>query len=382
MEDPVECVELSCLMFLCPSLTVDFYSFGTSNSAVGIFNAIWLMIVYATSQTASENEDIDDGVVRTTIAYVPEQTPRLIATTLAAYVFFGYAMKLILEEFDWFIEMRHKFLRKAKPRNYSVFVRNIPEQYRNNVALVEFMRSCFSHDAVLEARVAYTASKLGKVESDRETTMANLEHALAEYEITGTRPKHKNGKNLVADVVPGAAVVGMAEAVDSIDTYKQELSELNEQVDKGMSEIEEKIVSSGTMPEWGSHSQPLRSFAGNDEVTSMLSHDMDLENKNEGSKKEDEGPITIVGGALNNVGNLATGVVGGALGQAGNLAAGAVNLLTGGEDGVAYPAGFVVFNKLATANAALQMVHHSKPFSMEICEAPDPDDSKLKGIFF
>ena len=71
------------------ALIVDLYR----NSCVGIFNAIWLMCVYATSETTDENRSISDGIVEVTVANVPEETPRLMATTLAAYVFFGCEFK-------------------------------------------------------------------------------------------------------------------------------------------------------------------------------------------------------------------------------------------------------------------------------------------------
>ena len=41
-------------------------------------------------------------------------------------------------------------------------------------------------------------------------------------------------------------------------------------------------------------------------------------------------------------------------------------------DGKPREAGFVVFSKLSTTQAALQMVHHPTPFLMDIQEAPDP----------
>lgn len=345
------------------------------NRSMGVFNATWLMIVYATSSAADDTKDINDGIVEVTIAHVPEDTPRLIATTLAAYVFFGYAMYLILDDFDWFIEMRHKFLHKPKARNYSIFVRNIPENYRNNQALEEFMRSCFSHDSIVEARVAYTAANLAKTEQNRDTTLFNLEHAVAEFESTGKRPQHTNG------LVRG---VGIGETVDSIDAYKKDLKALNNQVDESITEIEKKIESSNTMPEWTGMSIALRSVnEENEEVTSFLSHDVEI--KEEDSKKEHHeganhgvgdalkttghvlgGAVKttgdVVGGAVKNTGVKATEAVEDVLGKAGNLAAGAIDLFTGGEDGIAQPSGFVVFNKLATANAALQIVHHATPF--------------------
>lgn len=343
-------------------------------SAVGIFNAIWLMIVYKTSETNDDNKDITDGIVQVTIANVPSETPRLIATTLAAYVFFGYAMYLVLEDFEWFTEMRHKFLRQRRARNYAVFVRNIPEVYRSNGALEDFMRSSFSPDVVVEARVAVTTSQLAKVEANREATVAKLKHAMAELEISGKRPKHKAG------LVGG--VVGTGEAVDSIETYKNELMELNNEVENGLTEIERKIDSLSSIRDFGGLSQGIKSALSNDEAISMTSiTDMEMGTSPEKSESQNEGPIVAMGGAFNSVGNLASNAVGGALGEVGNLASGAVKILTGAEDGIAHPSGFVVFSKLATTNAALQMVHNSKPFSMEVMEAPDPEDGKYNDLF-
>lgn len=264
-----------------------------------------------------------------------------------------------MEEMPWFIEMRHKFLKKTKPRNYTIFVRDIPEYYRNNRALKDFMASCFSEDAIVEACIPYTASSLGKLEANRDEVLGKLEHAWAEFETTGTRPTHQKG---VVGAVPG-----LGETVDSIDTYKEELADLNGQVETGIQEMQHKIESVASI-DCRSMRSP-RSGISN-EGMSTGSNEIDLESKADDSKKDSGG------GALADVGKLASDTVGDVLGKAGNLAAGAANMITGGEDGVAHPSGFVSFSKLSTANAALQMVHHAQPFSMEICEAPDPEDSK------
>ena len=41
-------------------------------------------------------------------------------------------------EFQWYIEMRHKFLKKPLPRHFSVFVRNIPvrQSYQKSIVLL------------------------------------------------------------------------------------------------------------------------------------------------------------------------------------------------------------------------------------------------------
>lgn len=52
----------------------------------------------------------------------------------------------------------------------------------------------------------------------------------------------------------------------------------------------------------------------------------------------------------------------------------AKDLIIGNEDGNPRDAGFVVFTKLSTTHAALQMIHHSKPYTMNVKEAPEPHD--------
>lgn len=61
---------------------------------------------------------------------------------------------------------------------------------------------------------------------------------------------------------------------------------------------------------------------------------------------------------------------------AGTVAKTATTAILGGEvDGEYLSAGFVSFTTLRQKNAALQMLHHSKPFTIEVLEAPEPDDS-------
>jgi len=81
---------------------------------------------------------------------------------------------LLVEELPWFTEMRHKFLKKPRPSNYTIFVRNIPESFRNNGALEEFMGSCFTQEAISEAQVPVTAKQLGKLQSNRDAVLGKV----------------------------------------------------------------------------------------------------------------------------------------------------------------------------------------------------------------
>jgi hypothetical protein len=52
------------------------------------------------------------------------------------------------------------------------------------------------------------------------------------------------------------------------------------------------------------------------------------------------------------------------------------SIITIPKEGEFYPAGFVTFSSLVFANAAKQMVHHDQPFTVEVSEAPSPQDSE------
>jgi hypothetical protein len=54
--------------------------------------------------------------------------------------------------------------------------------------------------------------------------------------------------------------------------------------------------------------------------------------------------------------------------------------ILGSGDGTPLDAGFVVFSKLSTTHAALQMIHHPRPFVMDVQEAPDPEDIYWRNV--
>ena len=372
-------------------------------SLVGIFNTIWLLPVYITAEESDETADDTDRVVRTTIAHVPPGSARLYATVFAAYIIFGYTMYLILEEIEWYIEMRHKFLRKPMARHFAVFVRNIPHDYRNNRSLEAFFKSCFSDEDVLEARLALNAPNLAKAVAQRDATLTNLEHSLALHQRDGVRPRHND------------MLVVLGETVDSIDYYTSQLEEQNKDIAQRITVLEAIVegeadneieipVQPTTVPQ--SISPPSvdpdigivlpmpsglatnESFSKETEsypidlnvsaVTTGSGDDMDADNQNSlfgitrGLKRSVDKATSAAGKAA----TAAGGVAGKAAAAAGGVANRAITMVMGGEDGEVFPAGFVVFTKLSTANAALQMIHHEVPFEMECLEAPDPEDGE------
>ncbi|KAL7556781.1 hypothetical protein ACA910_005223 [Epithemia clementina (nom. ined.)] len=397
-------------------------------SLIALFNMLWLLPIYMTAEDSEETSYITDRVVRTTVANVPSGSHRLYATVLAAYIMFGYTMYQILVEFEWYTEMRHKFLRKPMVRHYAIFVRNIPVAYRSNISLEEFFRNCFSDDAVLEARLAVHTPSLGRIVAQREATLANLEHALAIYEKEGVRPTQKD-KLLV-----------LGESIDSIDYYTEQLEQQNIQVKRRIEALQ-AIVSGAQLdtaqsPEGHTHTPETQdtdffSFNG-DEAPAQLDEPkypqsgspVGPENPEKieqfvpaEATKYGEGPhgslttATTDQGRTASQGSLAlmrssvttakavagtaravAGVAGKATTTASKVATRAVResvftvagIATSaatramsmllGEDGEVHSAGFVVFTKRSITNAAKQMIHHEKPFCMEVTEAPDPKD--------
>ncbi len=80
---------------------------GAKLCLVGMLNALWLIPLYATADESEETSNIDDAIVASTVANLPSGSARLVATALASYLLFGYAMYLIMVDFKWFIGKLH-----------------------------------------------------------------------------------------------------------------------------------------------------------------------------------------------------------------------------------------------------------------------------------
>lgn len=94
---------------------------GAKLCLLGVFNSIWLIPLYATAEESAETSNIDDAVVSATVANVPSGSARLVGTTLAAYLLFGYTMYLIMVDFKWFIGKRRRIsLTVSMPREISL----------------------------------------------------------------------------------------------------------------------------------------------------------------------------------------------------------------------------------------------------------------------
>lgn len=115
-------------------------------ACVGCFNSIWLFPVYMTSEQDPELKTDDDRIREVSVNTMIPGDIRFVATVIAAYIFFGYTFYTIFKEFDWFITQRHLWLRKFHSRNYTVLVRNIPDEMRSDDALKKHFQTLYGRD--------------------------------------------------------------------------------------------------------------------------------------------------------------------------------------------------------------------------------------------
>lgn len=198
---------------------------GIRISVVAVVNAIWLLPLYATAPISPETSNVTDPVASVTIANVPPGSARLIGPALSAYIFFGYAMYTIFHEFSWYTRKRHEFLMRTEARNYTVYVRNIPCEYRSNIRLMEFFRHIYSHATVVEVHFLIRLPSLSKLVARRDNVLAKLERALVLRETTGREPTHYS------------LSFRSREELNSIDVFAQELADLNKEIKERIQEV-------------------------------------------------------------------------------------------------------------------------------------------------
>ena len=278
---------------------------------------------------------------------------------------------------------------------------------------------------VLEAHVCLHISDLLNLVKKRKKCIGNLEHALAQLKINGTRPRQKlsskEWKRVTGDTE--GIRTGRRSKVDAIDLYEEELKDLNEQIDKQRRMIDKK-------------SRPkLMHFKGQSAGISACMHDSST-----GSRKHSSGgsehdveennssePEELVTGGKTPDGDDAlfpdslgrrqkskrvAFVSGTKEPSANNLVrrfasnatstfetAGSIvkrkairlttkrikqaqetvsvateavsSVLLNEADGTADDAGFVTFTSLVATHCALQMSQHHEPFMLETVAAPD-----------
>jgi hypothetical protein len=199
---------------------------------VGIFNSIYLLPLYATAEESVETASVVDTLEVLSLSNVPSGSKILLGTVFGVYILFGFTMYLLLGEFEWYTAARHKFLQQRTARNYGVYVSGIPEEYRSSHALLDYFRTCFSKEGVLEAHVAMDIPNLESKVAYRDTIVARLEHALHVERVKGVAPQYRSIN----------ASIGKGDfdliKVRTKESFQQELIVLNKEISESVRTIE------------------------------------------------------------------------------------------------------------------------------------------------
>lgn len=335
-------------------------------SCVGVFNSLWLMPLYAT--TLDEITDVRNFSVN---ALEPDSN-RFIGPVLASYIFFGYCYCTIVKEWKWFVRVRHAWLSQFRPPNFTILVRNIPEDLRSDLALYEHFGKLYGRERVQEAHCCLFLSDLEGMVKKRKNCVANLEHAMAFLELKGTRPKHFP---LIAKD-SARRLKRQESSVDSIDYYQQELDELNEKIADHIDAVEVKCATENT--------RKFQTFNNTSRNSDSSAHSGEGDSESTGRDESSRDLLLSIEGreALYAVANQtrqatvktakkrfrqAKKTISTALELANNI-------LSGVKDGTPDDAGFVTFNSLVAMHGALQMKQHPQFFALEAEIAPEPFD--------
>ena len=371
-------------------------------------NAIWLMPLYA---TAPSDGTVTDPVISVTITKVANGNPRLIGTVLASYLLFGYVMYLVLQEFEWFIEIRHKYLKRPVVENYAVYVRNIPPEYCSNEALYNYFADCLTEDKVLEAKVRIKLPTLMNAVNKRSSLVKKLEHAINYQVVKNKVPKHDEIQILTLK----------REKVESIPFYLKALRDLNVDISSQIEVVEHNVMMTArenhavdtmvesnftidsellqSAPNNGATSNRSVTFSNKDDIstrsqlssmsrstarfaTNVVGDTSQMDNVDERDVDELAGlsngmNYSIQAGLASTSKKMSASsklVAGTTLSMAKAATSTASKMLSIRTEGEYYNAGFVTFRNLGSTQAALQMVHHPTPFDIEVLEAPRPDD--------
>lgn len=339
--------------------SIRLFEFGVKLSLVGILNSFFLFPVYKIAGDLI----VGDPMKEVSLSNLPQQSPASIATTIAAYISFGAAMYFIDKDFDWFTSHRHKFLRKERVQNYSIFMSGLPPQMQGDGAITEYFSNCFSHDAVVDGDVALKIPRLEKQVAKREALLSKLEHAISVFTIKGETPRHKTKK------------CG-GETVDSIPTYTKELEELNKEISEAIDKIyaKSKIVDDDVKATGDDLKDTCvdrffdaKAEADTNENAAPFNEETENENGREMGLAEEDSLLkqSTFAKSLTRASALAT--------DSARVGASIIkSIVIGGEDGATRTAAFVSFADLTSANLARQAVLHDEPWVLVPVEPPMP----------
>ncbi|CAI5744084.1 unnamed protein product [Peronospora destructor] len=203
--------------------------------AIGCSALLFPLYATATVATLSDQGSIDP-LTRISMSNLPEQSDRLWAPTVVAFVMAIFAMRLLIKEYKLYVRCRHQVLSKMEAPQYSVLVTDLPLHLRTRQTLEKYMTTIFP-SSIRNVYVALECATLETLVGQREKVRGALEHALVKCEVSRKRPRHREGKSWMGMLMCKPESRGRE--VDSIDYFQDQLATLNEKVAREICSIED-----------------------------------------------------------------------------------------------------------------------------------------------
>jgi hypothetical protein len=277
---------------------------------------------------------------------------------------------------------------------------------------------------VLESVISLRITNLQKKVKERSSVLTQLEHAINIEQIKGKIPKdlltgrnktdqlfeklnelNTDITNMIEQIEQSQEAEGEKEEMKLIEEYQHQQALANGSFDdepslqandpldaipsmSGALSVDSDLTS---MTESNKKRKPF--FGTSTTIPSTIGEDDMLDVSGVGDSERRRGDsksnifslagslVNKTADAVNKTANTAVGATVGVATTVGATAVGAATKTASAatklfivEDGVPYSSGFVTFTNLQAANSAQQMIHYEQPFTMEVTEAPAPDD--------
>lgn len=175
------------IMDRCGLDTLTFFRFlrlGQKFSLLALACAIILLPLYATENGSSAS----DPLVKITMTNLSVNNKKLWASVACTFLLCSYMMYLLWKEYKFYVDRRHETLSASMSAQYTVVMHDLPMELRTKETLREYLERIFP-DQVKNIYVAVECGNLEKMVHERVIVRNRLEHALAEYDRSGQRPK-------------------------------------------------------------------------------------------------------------------------------------------------------------------------------------------------
>lgn len=213
-----------------------FLRLGQKLAVMAVACSAVLFPLFATAAKSSTNQVSIDPLTQISMSNLPESSDRLWAPTVVAFVMSTYAMRLFINEYKLYVSCRHDVLGRMEAPQYSVLINDLPLHLRTRQTLERYLSTIFP-TSIRNVYVALECATLETLVERREKARSNLEHALAKFDRSGKRQRHREGRSWVRMMMCLHGSQGIE--VDSIDHYQNLLVTLNESVARELQSIDD-----------------------------------------------------------------------------------------------------------------------------------------------